>query len=91
MDGIDIVVILVRCTTNLLLCDIIPTEHLRFEDMEACRSEASRLVAARQSPLGSEVWMAKCRYQLASPDPRRLRGAQVDRSPSDVLARWLSR
>jgi hypothetical protein len=71
MDGVVVVVFLVRCATNLLLCDTVPTEHLRFDDMEACRSEASRLLENGRRLSSSEVWMAKCRYQLASSDLQR--------------------
>jgi hypothetical protein len=35
----------------------------------AVRSEASRLPEKRRTLWGSDVWMAKCRYQLASPIP----------------------
>jgi hypothetical protein len=78
MDGVVAVVFLVRCATSLLLCDTVPTEHLRFDDMERCRGAASRLLEKRRRLSGSEVWMAKCRYQLASPDSRpRSRHAQT--------------
>lgn len=77
MEGISIVVFVVRCTASLLFCDTIPTEHLRFADMEHCRGEASRLIASRQGHDHSGVWMAKCRYQLAAPDLRRARQANV--------------
>lgn len=67
MEGINVVIFLVHCATNLLLCDAVPTEHLRFDDMDTCRREASELVAERQSLHDAQVWMAKCRYQLAAP------------------------
>jgi hypothetical protein len=85
MEGITIVIFLVRCAANLLICDTVQTEHLRYVEMETCRAEASRLVARRQIPAGPEVWMAKCRYQLASPDPHRLRRAQTSPNPPRSL------
>jgi hypothetical protein len=87
MDGVVVVVFLVRCATNLLLCDTVPTEHLRFDDMETCRSEASRLLEKRRRQSGSAVWMAKCRYQLASPDSRRVRPQTATGSSIDVTER----
>jgi hypothetical protein len=46
---------------------------MRFDDMETCRGTASTLIAAKRDTAGSDVWMAKCRYQLASPDGRQVR------------------
>ena len=83
MEGISIVVFMVRCTASLLFCDTIPTEHLRFAGIEHCRGEASRLIATRQEQDHSGVWMAKCRYQLATPDRRRAR--QADAAPAPFL------
>lgn len=77
MDGINVVIFLVHCTTGLLLCDTVPTDHLRFSDVETCRGAASALITARRDLRGSEIWMANCRYQLAAPDPRRTRQVQA--------------
>ncbi|HZD53211.1 MAG TPA: hypothetical protein VE175_09195 [Woeseiaceae bacterium] len=77
MDGIVAVVFLVRCGASLLSCETMPTDSLRYPDMASCRSEASRLLAARRQSEGSKVWMAKCRYLLVQPDPRRVRQAQA--------------
>lgn len=91
MDGIKIVIFLVRCAVDLLLCDTVSTEHLHYVDMEACRGEASRLVATMQIPAGSEVWMTKCRYQLTSAGPGRLWRAPSTQSPPAVVIRRASR
>src|SRR3546814_497502 len=64
MDGIRIVIFLVRCSVDLLFCDTVSTDHLRYVNTETCRGEASRLIATMQIRAASEVWMAKCRYQL---------------------------
>src|SRR3546814_17549421 len=63
MDGIRIVIFLVRCSVDLLFCDTVSTDHLRYVNTETCRGEASRLIATMQIRAASEVWMAKCRYQ----------------------------
>jgi hypothetical protein len=84
MDGVNIVVFLVHCTAGLLLCDTLPSDNLRFNDPETCRSAAATLIAARRDPTDSGVWMADCRYRLAGPDPRRVLGAQA--APSSHVA-----
>ena len=66
MDGIEIVLVLVRCSTGLLLCDTLPTDRSVYADPETCRSEASRLVRQKTLTSGHEVFMAKCRYRLTS-------------------------
>lgn len=68
MEGIWVALVLVRCTSGLLLCDTVPAENYLFTDPDICRSEASRLVRARNLRSSTEVWMAKCRYQLISTD-----------------------
>lgn len=91
MEGINVVIFLVHCATNLLLCDTVPTEHLRFDDMETCRSEASELVAERQNFPGAQVWMANCRYQLATPDSPHVRQAQTAQSSYPNMTTGASR
>ena len=70
MDGIHVFVFLVRCTTDLLFCQTIPTDHLRFDVMEECRSVAAQYVSSMQTPSSASVVMGKCRYQLAMPGKR---------------------
>lgn len=91
MEGINVVIFLVHCATNLLLCDTVPTEHLRFGDMETCRSEALELVAEKQNLPGAQVWMAKCRYQLAAPDSSNIRQAQTAQSSYPNMTTGASR
>lgn len=83
MDGISVVVHMVRCASSLLICDTIPTHHLRFPDVEVCRGEAARVIEAERDPASSDVWMAKCRYQMAAPAARPLHSNQVT---SDFVA-----
>lgn len=86
MDGINIVVFLVRCTSGLLLCDTAPTDHMRFEDMKMCRGTATTLIAAKRDTNDPGVWMAKCRYQLATPDGRHDRQAPAAPFSTSSLA-----
>lgn len=67
MEGIQIVLVLVRCSADLLLCDVIATEHPNFATMDHCRVEASWQLTAREAAADPDVWMARCRYIL----PRR--------------------
>jgi hypothetical protein len=76
MEGIWVALVLIRCTSGLLLCDTIPTDNFIFTDPDTCRSEASKLVRVRSLKSSSEVWMAKCRYRLISSDNRESRQAQ---------------
>src|SRR3546814_21200172 len=80
MDGIRIVIFLVRCSGDLLFCDTVSTDHLRYVNTETCRGEASRLIATMQIRAASEVWMAKCRYPLIpAGDEQHLRPPPVQR------------
>src|SRR3546814_19492918 len=66
MDGIRIVIFLVRCSVDLLFCDTVSMDHLRYVNKETCRVDASRLLATMQLRAASELWMAACRYKMIS-------------------------
>ncbi|HEY9539918.1 MAG TPA: hypothetical protein VIS03_20150 [Kiloniellaceae bacterium] len=91
MDGIRIVIFLVRCSVDLLFCDTVSTDHLRYVNTETCRGEASRLIATMQIRAASEVWMAKCRYQLISAGAEQQWRAPSVQSPPAALSRRTSR
>src|SRR3546814_4844916 len=91
MDGIRIVIFLVRCSVDLLFCDTVSTDHLRYVYTVTCRGEASRLIATMQIRAASEVWMAKCRYQLISAGAAEPWRAPSGQSPSAALSRRNSR
>lgn len=73
MNSIGIVVFLVRCTADLVVCATAPSEHLRYASMDACRAEVAQLVSGRNSGQDDGVWMGKCLYRLAEADSRRTR------------------
>ena len=63
MSGIRVVAFLVRCTENLLFCQDIDTDHLRFADPEACRQRLPALIqAAQRTGASRTVVMGRCRY-----------------------------
>ncbi|MEM7225881.1 MAG: hypothetical protein AAF495_23085 [Pseudomonadota bacterium] len=69
MNGIQVVLYLVRCSQSLLLCEDLPSDHLRFSSMDVCQAEIASVT--RETKLGSArgaVVMAKCRYLLIEPD-----------------------
>ena len=87
MSGIRVVAHVVRCAADLLLCNDIDTDALRFADAEACRSSLPAIIGdfQRVSAPG-EVVMGRCRFQLdrapaagASPaqQPQRITGIGV--------------
>lgn len=70
MNGIIIVVFLVRCASDLLWCEAIDTASLHFPTMRECSEEAAALVSDGQAADPARVWMAKCHYLLAEADGR---------------------
>ena len=66
MDAILVVAFLVRCGQNLLICDDLYTEDLRFASMEHCRHELPLLID--EADTAASVVMGKCRYLLIEPD-----------------------
>jgi hypothetical protein len=65
MDGIQVVVFLVRCTESLMLCQDLPSEHLHFSSMATCQTDLPYLVEeARTLGADGSVVMAKCHYLL---------------------------
>jgi len=84
MTGIKVVAALVRCAADLLLCDDIGTDHLRFTDAEACRNALPAIISEfRRAP--DEVVMGRCRFQAdrapattAVPAHRAKQGAGID-------------
>ena len=73
MGGIKVMVFLVHCTADLLICDTVPVERMRYASMETCKAEVARLLSRKRELAGTTVWMGKCVYRLSSPDPRRAR------------------
>ena len=82
MDGIKVVAALVRCAADLLLCDDIHTDHLRFVYAEECRNALPAIIREYQrSSASDQVIMGRCRFQVerASTATRRLRqGTGID-------------
>ena len=65
MDGIRVVAHLVRCAADLLVCTDLDTDHLRFADVEACRSKLPALIREFESvSTAGDVVMGRCRFQL---------------------------
>ena len=79
MSGITVLVFLVHCTVDVLVCETVPTDRMRYASMETCRSELTRLLTDKRKAKGTDVWMGKCVYRLASADPRRTRRAIASR------------
>ena len=72
MGGVQIVIFLVRCGEGLLLCQDLPSEHLRFSSMDSCQAKLSAVIEEAAAPgANAPVVMGKCRYQLAETDRRR--------------------
>jgi hypothetical protein len=68
MNGIQVVIFLVRCSESLLLCEDLPSEHLMFSSMGVCHASVSSVVEeARASSEDGVVVFAKCQYLLAGP------------------------
>jgi hypothetical protein len=82
MDGIKVVLHLVRCAADLLVCIDLDTEHLRFADAEACRSRLPALISVLQSVTAAgDVVMGRCRFQVdRTPAAEGDRGQRAERS-----------
>lgn len=62
MSGPIVVVHLVRCSQSLLICDDIPTDHLRFADPPACEAALPGLIAEHGArDRDQPVVMGRCR------------------------------
>ena len=70
MSSIGIFMLLVRCSADLLVCEAVQNENLRYVAMETCRGEVAQLVSDRSVPGGS-VYMGKCVYGMDHADQRR--------------------
>ena len=65
MDGIVAVAFLVGCASNLLICQDLPAQSNRFDDMEACRETLPALIRRHQEPASAlPVVMGKCRLMI---------------------------
>jgi hypothetical protein len=63
MAGIKVVAALVRCAADLLLCDDIDTDHLRFNDVEECRRALPAIISQfRGASAPDQVVMGRCRF-----------------------------
>jgi hypothetical protein len=62
MAELAAVVFLVRCTSDLLLCQDVDTARLQFADIEQCRDQLPGVV--RQLKRDSSVLMGSCRLAL---------------------------
>lgn len=69
MSQPKIVAFLVRCTESLLICEDIPTDHLRFRDMPDCTQQLPSLIDRMQSRLFGQVVMGRCHYLLGKSVP----------------------
>ena len=72
MDGIVAVAFLVGCASNLLICQDLPAQPNRFDDMEACRETLPALIRRHQEPASAlPVVMGKC-HLMIRPKPSML-------------------
>jgi hypothetical protein len=63
MAGIKVVVALVRCAADLLLCDDVDTDHLRFADAEECRNKLPAIISEhRRAGAPDQMVMGRCRF-----------------------------
>jgi hypothetical protein len=63
MPGIKVVAFLVLCAENLLICDDLPSEHLRFADAADCRAQLPAILHQAQGEAGPNmVVMGRCRF-----------------------------
>jgi len=67
MAGIKVVAALVRCAADLLICDDIDTNRLRFADAENCRNVLPAIIGELQRRgAPDEVVMGRCRFMTDS-------------------------
>lgn len=65
MDGIVAAAFLVRCASNLLLCEDLPALPSWFADMEACRAALPNLIEEHGSQEGRlPMVMGKCSLMI---------------------------
>lgn len=76
MSSIGIVVLLVRCSAGLLLCESVQSDNLHHADMETCRSEVTQIASGQLVP-GESVVMDKCIYRMAGTGPSHTRGHEA--------------
>ena len=63
MEGIKVVAALMRCAADLLLCDDIHTDHLRFVYAEECRNALPAIISEFQrASAPGQVVMGRCRF-----------------------------
>jgi hypothetical protein len=85
MSGIRVVAHLVRCAADLLLCNDIDTEHLRFADAEECRNRLPVIVGEFQRvSVPGDVVMGRCRFLLERPPTATARPTLPARPRADV-------
>ena len=77
MNGVNIMIFLVRCTADVLVCQTVPVGPVHFSSMDVCRAEVAQILTTKEELKGTDVWMGKCVYQLASVDPRRVRRDRI--------------
>src|SRR5256885_1559000 len=66
MAGIKVVVALVRCAADLLICDDIDTNRLRFTDAENCRNALPAIISELQRRGAPNQVMGRCRLTTDS-------------------------
>lgn len=72
MDGIQAVIFVVRCVEGLLLCQDVPSEHLRYSTMAACKADLPVQIShQRVNSAEPAVVMARCHYLLKKKDWRK--------------------
>ena len=95
MAGIKVVVALVRCAADLLLCDDIDTDHLRFADAEECRNKLPAIISEhRRTGAPDQVVMGRCRRIATSISPSSRLVELALRSGDELYVperAWLSR
>jgi hypothetical protein len=65
MDGVQIFAFIVRCSADLLICQDVYTESLKFRDIEDCRTRLPAIVRTIDERAGrTRVVMGKCRFVL---------------------------
>jgi hypothetical protein len=67
MAGIKVVAALVRCAADLLICNDIDTDRLRFTDAEDCRNALPAIISELQRRgTPEQVVMGRCRFMADS-------------------------
>jgi hypothetical protein len=70
MSGIKVVLHLVSCASNLLICDDLDTTQLVFQSSADCEKQRAEIIEVAQRHLGSSaVIMGRCRFQVSGATP----------------------